>query len=277
MLADKSRKESTKVASLVANSMSAIWKDNSVITELLKKYNGKLAAIDQLPQFQRDGMKYYTQFENYNSTDIELCIKRDITRAHQIYDEYFKNEEGATFTLYLMWSFAIALRQVQGFNLRCIDGKWYEFENLPLFTTVAKNGQTSELDNIMIDNFSNLSWEEACHQYLQRRQTSAEKAEVTSYPYHEFAIATHITNINLKFTHYSIPTPKKGIEIERPMFTFGQRYEKSGVHKMPLHAKLPHASLYPMKFQEVLGVWNTVINDSANRNAFSGKYLQLSF
>jgi chloramphenicol O-acetyltransferase type A len=219
---------------------------------LIQHYDGKPVDTQALAAFQQDGMKYYTDFKTYQSTDIGITLKLDISKKAKIYRQHYAQEPGASFSLYLMWTLVQAMQSIPGFNFRYIGGRWYEFNNLPLFTTLTIEG---ELNNFVFPNIVGSSWSDLCQLYLSAKNKTSDTTQTNTYSYPIYAIATHITNLGLPFTSMSIPTPKKGIEIERPMFILGERTEKKDKLIMPFHAKLPHASLHPGLFQQLLSNW----------------------
>lgn len=226
------------------------------LDSLIKKYHGKRIDISSLSAFQRDGMKYYTDFETYNgNTDIGITLNIDVTRAAKIYEQQYSKEPGATFTLYLMWTLIKAMQITSAFNYRFINGYWYEFANLPLFTTAAVSG---ELNNLKLNDVVSCEWPEFCQKFTEQINSLKSMGTTQTFPYPEYAIAMHITNIQLPFHSISIPAPKKGIEIERPMFVMGQRIAKEGKVFMPFYAKLPHASLHPGLFRKLLQDWDSI-------------------
>ena len=231
----------------------------NALNMLKKRYQGKEVDCKKIPRFQLDGMKTYTNYSFFEKTDIEITVKLDITLANKIYRQNYSHTPGASFTLFLMWIWIKALNEVKGFNYRYIDGKWYDFSNLPLFTTITTDPENNELRNILIEDVVHTRWEKTCEKYLDAKKFALASKNSTLYPYPVYALATPITNLNLRFSHASAPTVKKEIEIERPMFVFGQRQEKNEQMTMPLYAKIPHASLYPLLLRKLIKCWDNII------------------
>jgi chloramphenicol O-acetyltransferase type A len=227
-----------------------------MLPELVKRFGGKPLDTTKLPPFQQDGMKYYTDHDTYHGqTDMAMTLKIDITTAEKTYKQHHANEPGATFSLYLMWTLMKAMQEIPGYNFRYINGRWFEFDNLPLFTTARING---EINNLVLTDVVSSSWSTICEKYTTQKQQVGGMKATQSFSYPVFAIATHITSLPLSFTSLHIPVPKKGVEIERPMFVMGQRVSKNDRLYMPFHAKLPHASLHPGLFQALLTGWERI-------------------
>lgn len=223
---------------------------------LLERYEGKPLAENRPDRFQKNGMAIYTNFGSFFQTDIGLTLSIDVTGAFAAYEKIKSETPGASFTLFLYWTWYQALQKVPGFNFRYINGQWYEFNNLPLYTTAIIDPDHHIVDNIVIDSPSKLTFATFCEQYRAKIAESKASGEVHMYPYSVYAVATHISRVNLPFTQVTIPTPRKGLEIERPMTVFGALARgNDGRLYIPLHAKLPHASLHPALFQQALAYW----------------------
>lgn len=247
-------------AAASAESPAAFLKQQliSELPELLKKYQGHEIEVKSMPDFQRNGAELYTQKGIFASTDILLTLQEDLAQTQEVYETHFKGEKGASFTLYLFWTLLQAMNRVPAFNYRYINGRWYQFDNLPLFTTMA--GAKGELNNVVLEEVAHCSWPEFCRNACTAKEKLMSSTGTAMYSYPVYASAHHLTNVRFNFTALSIPVPKKGLELERPMFVLGARQEKLTGMTLPLGVKLPHASLHPQLLDELLMEWRKLRN-----------------
>lgn len=223
------------------------------LPDLLIRYKGKEIYSKDFAPFQQDGAKYYPKGHLWRSADILLTTPLDMAAAYERYERHFQNEKGATFTLYLIWTLLNSMQSIPGFNYRFINGKWYEFENLPLFTTIANT--RGELNNALLENVNGCSWQSMCEQYNNIRLALDHSADTTTYPYPIYCLATHITNSKLRIFSTAMPTPTKELDVFRPMFVLGGRKKANGELEMSITIKAPHASLHPQLISCLLGAW----------------------
>ena len=268
---DQSQKPTEQSASIKQNPSTFFSPDyihrqfQVALPGLLRRYQGKEVDVSQLP--------VYTEGRDmFEMTHMEGARRLDIRHALAVYEHQMPKFDGASFTLFLMWSWTKALQKVREFNFRYINGTWFEFKNLPLFTTLAADpANPTQLSNLLIEGFAKMSWGLACQHYSEAKYALQQSKEAKMYPCPVYAVATHISNIRLSFTHGSGPVSKKEIEIERHMFVFGERKVTADEATVPLTARLPHASLNPALMAELITEWKTELAMIPAQNTFRAK------
>ena len=226
----------------------------------LKKYEAVLVDESKLSAYEKFAFKLFHDRKIVSDPNLEITIQLDITDADRAYREKFSSAKGASFTAYLSWCLIQAMNAHAPFRYREVDGKWYEFGNLPLFFPVAVAGK-ERFGEVLIEGASKFTWEEFSEKYREAvdlcMQTGAVYVPASLESWH---LSNFIGNLpNLQFTHFSLHSSSQ--DRGRPQFYFGKRYELGGRKFVPFYVRFDHANLDPQLVGRLVNDFELIASD----------------
>jgi chloramphenicol O-acetyltransferase type A len=194
-------------------------------------------------------LDFFTEESVLQSPYIDMTLQLDATDAYAGYQN--QPVEGATFFAFLLWHLAQTLARYPDFNLRRVDGEWYQLHNPPIFVPVAVGGSIRFREMVLEDVYQRdyadfiAYYREALH---QARQGLANQQKETSRYYH---LAHLIGNLpTLQFSALTLHW-REGIA-GHTAFYFGKRYWNGERLMLPFAAKLHHACTDPFLLDAVI-------------------------
>lgn len=70
---------------------------------VLTNYEGKLVEPKRLNGFQQFSVSFFTNPEKVSNPHVSFTTHLNISSTYKIYEAYYKDTPGATFTAYLKW------------------------------------------------------------------------------------------------------------------------------------------------------------------------------
>ncbi len=211
------------------------------IQEILSSFLGKKLEREELSFYERWAIDYFHDEEVVSDPYISITLRLNLTNARVNYQNNFQQADGASFQGYLIWRLSQALKLESCFSTRKIDGIWYFFDNLPVFTPISVGGDLRFKD-VVLENVTKQSWVEFAKYYRDAVDCPDAKFEVL--PQEIWALCPFIGNLpNLPFTSFQIHRHK--IKTGRPMFYFGQRECVDGNLYVPFSVSFDHANSDP--------------------------------
>ncbi len=214
------------------------------LSRLIDRYGGVLLDEGSLSSYEKFALTLFHDKDVVADPNLEVTVQLDITEATRVYKDRMQKSPGATMTAYISWCLIQTLKNHACFCFRKVGGKWYRFDNLPLFFPVAVGGK-ERFNDVLMEDVCGQTWPEFCKSY--RNGVDAVLNKLKPYepiPLDTWHIAHFIGNIpNIQFTHLCIHTP--AINIGRPIFYFGKRYATGDHTYTPLHIQFDHSNLDP--------------------------------
>jgi chloramphenicol O-acetyltransferase type A len=193
-------------------------------------------------------LEFFTEEGVTQSPYIDITLQLDVTAAYAGYQN--QRVEGATFFAFLLWHLAQTLARYPDFNLRRVDGEWYQLHNPPIFVPVAVGGNIRFQEMVLEDVYRRAYSDFIAHYSAslhQARQGLASQKETSRYYY----LAHMIGNLpTLQFSALTLHW-REGIA-GHTLFYFGKRYWNGGKLMIPLAAKLHHACTDPFMLDAVI-------------------------
>jgi chloramphenicol O-acetyltransferase type A len=207
-----------------------------------------------LPAELREGWRawaldFFTDDQVLQCPYIDITLQLDVTEAYAAYQE--QRAEGATFFAFLLWHLAQTLAKYPDFNLRRIDGRWYQLHNPPIFVPVAVGGSLRFQEMVLEDVYQRdyagfiAYYREALNEARQR--PASRQNETSRY----FYLGHLIGNLpNLQFSALTLHW-REGIA-GHAAFYFGKRYWNGDRLLLPFAAKLHHACTDPFLLDSLI-------------------------
>lgn len=228
------------------------------IKKLLDEFDGSPVDESKYSAYVRFALKLFHDKSIIADPNIEMTLQLDITDAERYYRAGPANERGASLTAYLTWCLIQAIKRYEFFTFREIDGKWYNFKDLPLFFPVAV-GLKERFNEILIDKVCRMEWKEFALEYRRK----IEEAKAKERPYEPIStelwhISIFIGNLpDLQFTSLKAHSSKD--DHGRPFFYFGKRYENGGRLFVPFWVMFDHSTLDPCILSAFLSDYNKIL------------------
>jgi len=218
------------------------------LTQILSKYQGRRLQGNELTKYTNWAMDYFHDEAHVSDPYITMTLNLDLSNARHVYNSSYKQVIGASFQAYLIWNLAKALRKEWSFSTRNIDGEWYLFEKLPIFTPIAVGGDLRFKD-VVIEEPTELSWEEFVDNY--RNLVDGERGVLGVLPQNVWALCPFIGNLpNMNFTSFQVN--RAALKTGRPYFYFGQRIQQGDKMFVPLSISMDHANADPYVLDQLI-------------------------
>jgi len=218
------------------------------LTQILSKYKGRSLKEEELSHYVNWAMDYFHDENHVTDPYLTMTLNLDLTQARKVYENSYKAVEGASFQAYLVWNLSRALQKEWTFSTRNIDGTWYLFNNLPIFTPIAVGGDLRFKD-VIIENSTELSWIEFAQEY--RNEVNNENAQLEILPQKVWALCPFIGNLpNMNFTSFQVH--RNRLKTGRPLFYFGQRVQTTESLFVPLSISIDHANADPFVLDRLI-------------------------
>ena len=213
------------------------------IPELLSRYGGRKLDLDKLTTYEQWSLPFFHQQEYVREPYLQLTLQLDITEALAHYRATCKEVPGATFTSYLMWHLSQTTRRHPCFRYRVLDGEWYIFDNLPIFTPVAIGGD-ARFSETLLEEVMDRPVNEFFAHYQEQLHEARTRTTFQPLPHLIWGTALFVGNLpNLQFSGFTLHT--SATQMGRPFFYFGKRYEQADKTFIPLLVTFDHANLDP--------------------------------
>lgn len=220
------------------------------IDEILDRFEGKPLDIETLSQYDKWALSYFHDRTKIVDPNVEITFQMDISSAEANYRANRSDAPGASLTAWLIWSLLQALKRHPCFLWREIDGRWYEFANLPLYFPVA-TGTPSRYQDVVIDNASNMSWREFAGIYRKEVDIALEGKPFEPIPDGIWHLMWLVGNMR-QLSFSSLKVFSCVIRSGRPVFYFGKRYMSEGRLMLPVYVMLDHATAEPERLDALL-------------------------
>lgn len=225
------------------------------LTQILSKYKGRTLKEEELSHYVNWAMDYFHDENHVTDPYLTMTLNLDLTQARSVYENTYKAVEGASFQAYLVWNLSRALQKEWTFSTRNIDGTWYLFNNLPIFTPIAVGGDLRFKD-VIIENSTELSWQEFAQAY--RNEINNEDAQLEILPQKVWALCPFIGNLpNMNFTSFQVH--RNRLKTGRPLFYFGQRVQTSDSLFVPLSISIDHANADPFVLDRLISSFQSYL------------------
>ena len=211
---------------------------------VLHRFEGAPLDTQRLSAYETWALRHFHNRSEVAQSHLEMTLQLDITPADAAFRSGPCEAGGATLTAYLYWCLLKALALHPCFTWRRIDGRWFAFNNLPLFFPVAVGG-TERYNDVLVENALALAWPAFCSTY----HDAVSRALQLRLPFDPIGsavwnIAIFIGNLpTLQFSSFSIHT--QTVSTGRPVFYFGKRYHAGGNLHIPLYVRFDHANTDP--------------------------------
>lgn len=227
---------------------------------MLNTYQGELLSSHDLSFYERWAMDYFHDDQHVSDPYLSITLDLPLGAARDNYQNHFQSAEGASFQGFLIWCLARALKSEWIFSTRNINGKWYRFDNLPIFCPIAVGGELRFKD-VILENVTALSWPEFARYY--RKSVDCNDAKLEVLPQEVWALCPFIGNLpNMAFSSFQIHRNK--LKTGRPLFYFGQRKTINGEPSVPLSISFDHANSDPFVLDKLLATFNELTTQSAD-------------
>ena len=225
------------------------------LTQILSKYKGRTLKEEELSHYVNWAMDYFHDENHVTDPYLTMTLNFDLTQARSVYENSYKAVEGASFQAYLVWNLSRALQKEWTFSTRNIDGTWYLFNNLPIFTPIAVGGDLRFKD-VIIENSTELSWQEFAQAY--RNEINNENAQLEILPQKVWALCPFIGNLpNMNFTSFQVH--RNRLKTGRPLFYFGKRVQTADSLFVPLSISIDHANADPFVLDRLISSFQSYL------------------
>lgn len=214
------------------------------IDAILNRFAGEPLDKQALSAYETWALGHFHNRAEVASPQLEVTLQLDLCAAEAAFRSTYADAPGASLTAYLYWRLLEALELHPCFTWRCLDGRWYSFNNLPLYFPVAVGGR-ERFNDVLLENPFRLDWPVFCRRY-HAAVAGVLQLRIPFDPIGSavWDIAVFIGNLpNLQFTAFSIHT--QTVSTGRPAFYFGKRYQLEGKLQLPLYVQFDHANTDP--------------------------------
>ena len=228
------------------------------LQHMLENYQGHLLVTDELSYYERWAMDYFHDDNLVADPYLSITLDLDLSLARENYQAHYQKAEGASFQGFLVWCLAKSLTKEWIFSTRNINGKWYRFDNLPIFCPIAVGGDLRFKD-VILENVTALDW--AAFSKYYRQSIDCDNAKLEVLPQEVWALCPFIGNLpNMAFSSFQIHRNK--LKTGRPLFYFGQRKEVNGKPHVPLSISFDHANSDPFVLDKLLATFNRLTTEA---------------
>ncbi len=145
------------------------------LQEILQKFGGKEVDVSAFPSYQKWALGYYPTSEMLIDPNLHITLQLDITEAMAHYRQHYSDLAGASFTAYLIWRLVQSMNEIEAFNYRYIDGKWFHLEQPPVFIPVATGKDNNQFTSIQAHLHHQSTQTGRCLVYFGKRYRSEGK------------------------------------------------------------------------------------------------------
>lgn len=210
--------------------------------QLIRKYEGHLIDVEKISQYEKLALKFFQNKDVIRDPNLQITLQVDISNAMDYFNAELKKFEFASFTGYLIWCTVKAMDKHPCFRYRKIEGEWYCFNNLSVFSPIAVGGN-NRFSDIQIENVAKDSLIDFMKNYKAHvNQALASQADFSPIHPLVWAASHFIGNLpNLQFTGMQMHSSV--IDSGRPLFYFGKRYREGASWKVPLSITFDHSNI----------------------------------
>ncbi len=230
-------------------------KQEPSLEQLLAAFDGELLDRRSLSSYEQWALDFFPDPDHILDPNIDMTLQVDISEALAVYRMHPEIARHGSFTARLTWALARAVRDIDCFCWRRLDGRWYRFNNLPLFIPIA-TGQRERFGEMLIENALHMDWPAFAKRYRERVNT-VRKAGASTFqalPEEIWRVAVFIGNLpGLRFT--SLRPHQSIARTGRPIFYFGQRYLETDRTTIPFAAYFDHANVDPVVLEQLLATF----------------------
>lgn len=141
------------------------------LQEALERYQGTKLNLDELSKYQQWAFRYFHNEEFVLNPNLSVTIQLDLVKPREVYERSFQSTQGASFQGYFVWNLVKALSIEWTFSTRKIDGEWYLFKNLPVFSPIAVGGD-NRFKDVVINDVILMDWRKFCRVYRDSIENS---------------------------------------------------------------------------------------------------------
>ncbi|WP_196885059.1 CatA-like O-acetyltransferase [Aureivirga sp. CE67] len=212
--------------------------------EFIEKYNGRILEENEISSYEKWALHFFHDKESVQEPYLQMTLQIDITEALKNYKENYKSISEASFTAYLMWNIVQAGKKHPFFRYRKIQGKWYIFEELPLYAPIAVGGD-ARFSDLSLEPFVHTKVEDFFLTYRSTQDKLFSQAKFSTVSDVYWENAWFIGNLpHLQFTGFQIHS--SSIKNGKPFFYFGKRYKQDSKEMIPLLIAFDHSNLDPL-------------------------------
>ncbi|MBA2650690.1 MAG: hypothetical protein H0U73_00260 [Tatlockia sp.] len=211
----------------------------------LTRFKGKLINGKKSTNYQRFSLWAFTDPTRISDPRVQVTMQLDITDLYAVYEKYYKETEGATFTAYMKWVLIKAMKNTP-FNWRFINNQWYEFDNLPLEAAVFLKDGDGEQRVFFLYDVDESTWPEFSLKHsaisnINLKDSLDDLQELPLYTFCHAIVGVHFP----RMTAYSTTAKAREEYTHQPWMVFGTRYTQEGRLYLPFYLSFSHASLIP--------------------------------
>jgi len=118
--------------------------DTNLKTKILDELQGTKVCLNDLGDYQQWALQFFHDVTKIRDPYLQVTVQLDITNSLDLYQKSYSHVEGARFTSFLYWMLNLSLNENPSLKYRRYEEEWYQMENLPIYTTVALNGDDSK-------------------------------------------------------------------------------------------------------------------------------------
>jgi chloramphenicol O-acetyltransferase type A len=225
------------------DSISEIEISHESIQDLLLNYKGQILDLDILSRYDQASMSYFIDRNSVRQPRVNITMALDITNAYNAFQERARKRD--TFTSYLTWGLLASVRLHPHFSWRNLAGKWYAFNDLPVFIPVATGLSDNRLASVIINHVCEMDWDTFSEKYQYEIENACHGWINPFADILHWSVYYIVGNLpSIAFT--SLTFHESGIETARPIFYFGRRYESQNKLFIPFAIQFHHATLDPI-------------------------------
>jgi chloramphenicol O-acetyltransferase len=206
-----------------------------------ERYQPQLLGPELRTGWRSWALDFFTEQGVTQSPYIDVTLQWDVTDAYGQYQN--SPVPGGTFFAFLLWHLAQTLAHHPDFNLRQVDGEWYQLFNPPILVPVAVGG-TRRFQEMLLEDVYQREYADFVGYY----ETSLANARKGLTSQAETSPVYHVSHLigNLPTLQFSALTLhwREGMA-GHTLFYFGRRYWLGDRLLMPFAAKLHHACTDP--------------------------------
>ncbi|BDD04302.1 CatA-like O-acetyltransferase [Aureibacter tunicatorum] len=230
------------------------------LSKFLKLYDGHKLEEKDLSSYEKWSLQFFHKKEFVREPNLQITLQLEITKAYNTYKNECDTVIGASFTSYLMWHIIKTTQNHPYFRYRNIDGEWYIFNNLPVFSPIGIGGD-ARFSEIIVENGSIEDYAAFTNNYRSKVDKSFNMREFEPLDELVWANSHFIGNLpNLQFTGFQLHTPTKNSG--RPYFYFGKRYQTNDERFIPLLVMFDHSNLDPFVLSDFMNEFQSRIDEN---------------
>jgi len=214
-------------------------------SKILENFGGTPLDMDRLSSYEQWAYQFFHKKEFVADPLIELTLQLDLSRIDETYRRDFASTPGSSLTAYLTWSMIQAIKKNPSLMCREVGGKWYRFDNLPIFFPVATNNE-ERFHEVFMENAFTFDWSEFCSVYRESidkaRDPKERYAQISATLFHLAFLIANMPQIQFS----AVSMHKAAVNTGRSCFYFGKRYQADGKLMIPLYVSFDHSNADPV-------------------------------